>query len=183
MTTTASLLDGIQIAKPCTANWDEMTGDEKVRRCALCKLDVYDISSMKRDEAEAFVASRLGVERTCIRFFRRADGTVLTRDCPVGVRAAWKKVMWIAAALFAGGFAAAAMFVPRGADGVPQVTPLKQIDAFVRKQLGQPPAPAPVLLQGDVLAPTPAPATVPAPTPDVPTPTMGEATAPVMGKF
>jgi hypothetical protein len=90
-------LDLIQIASPCPAAWDEMVGDEKVRFCKLCKLNVYNLSEMGREEAEAFVSQREG--RTCVRLFRRADGTVLTKDCPVGVRALRQRVVRAAAAL------------------------------------------------------------------------------------
>ncbi|HZN32467.1 MAG TPA: hypothetical protein VFB80_01565 [Pirellulaceae bacterium] len=79
-----SPLDLIQIASPCHVSWDEMTGDERTRFCRHCKLHVYNISEMDRAEAEGFIASREG--RACVRLFQRADGTVLTRDCPVGVR-------------------------------------------------------------------------------------------------
>src|SRR5262245_37704791 len=85
MTTTTSPLDRIQIAKPCAANWEEMTGDERVRRCAMCKLDVYDLSQMTRAQAETLLAERAvrenSVGRTCVRLWRRADGTVITADC------------------------------------------------------------------------------------------------------
>ena len=77
-------LDLIEIASPCHVSWDEMTGDERSRFCRHCKLSVYNLSEMTRDEAEALIASREG--RACVRLYRRADGTVLTRDCPVGVR-------------------------------------------------------------------------------------------------
>ena len=30
------MLENIQIAKPCPANWDAMTGDERVRFCGKC---------------------------------------------------------------------------------------------------------------------------------------------------
>jgi hypothetical protein len=139
MSTTIDL-DRVGVAKPCKANWAEMTGDDRVRHCGSCDLDVYDISAMRRDEAQAFLASRAGAGRTCIRFFRRADGRLLTRDCPVGVRAAWRRMTWAAAALLAAGFAAAAMFAPRGT-GVSQVTPFKQVFEFVSAAFGRPPAP------------------------------------------
>lgn len=77
-------LDLIQIASPCHVSWEAMTGDERTRFCASCKLHVYNVSEMSREEAEAFIASREG--RACLRLFRRPDGTVLTRDCPVGLR-------------------------------------------------------------------------------------------------
>jgi hypothetical protein len=143
MSTTIDL-DRVGVAKPCKANWDEMTGDDRVRHCGSCDLDVFDISAMRRDEAEEFLAARAGAGRTCIRFFRRADGRLLTRDCPVGVRAAWRRMTWAAAALLAGGFAAAAMFAPRGT-GVPQVTPFKEVLEFVRSTFGAPPSAPPVM--------------------------------------
>ena len=78
-------LELIQIATPCSANWDEMVGGERTRHCSQCKLKVYNLSDMTRDEATAFMAQREG--RTCVRMFKRADGTVMTRDCPVGLAA------------------------------------------------------------------------------------------------
>jgi len=90
-------LDLIQIASPCHVDWDEMSGDDRVRHCGHCKLNVYDLSAMQRDEAEAFISSREG--RTCIRFYRRPDGTVLTRDCPVGLKAVKQRFVRAAAAL------------------------------------------------------------------------------------
>ena len=90
-------LELIQIAAPCAASWDEMTGDERVRFCKLCKLNVYNLSDMNREEAEEFVQRREG--RTCVRLFRRADGTVLTNDCPVGLRAVKQRLVRAVAAL------------------------------------------------------------------------------------
>jgi hypothetical protein len=85
MNETRRYLDLIEVASPCEASWDEMTGDERMRFCGQCKLHVYNISEMEREEAERFIRSREG--RTCVRFYRRQDGTVLTKDCPVGLRA------------------------------------------------------------------------------------------------
>jgi hypothetical protein len=84
MNSISSSLDVINVASPCPASWDAMTGDNRVRHCAGCSLNVYNLSDMTRDEAEALVQQREG--RLCVRFFRRADGTVITRDCPVGLR-------------------------------------------------------------------------------------------------
>jgi hypothetical protein len=112
MKTNQSNLDLIQVASPCPAVWDEMVGDERVRFCRQCKLHVYNLSEMSREEAEALVrqstagqasgATRLassGSARTCVRFYRRADGTVLTRDCPVGLRLLRQRLVRSAAAL------------------------------------------------------------------------------------
>src|SRR5678815_339909 len=81
-----SVLDRVGVASPCTVDWNDMTGDDRVRHCGQCRLQVYNLSAMTADQAVAFVTEREG--RTCIRFYRRADGTMLTQDCPVGLRAA-----------------------------------------------------------------------------------------------
>jgi hypothetical protein len=81
-------LEQVRIASPCSARWEDMRGDDRVRCCDHCRLNVYNLSAMERDEAEALVAAAEG--RLCTRMYRRADGTVLTRDCPVGL-AAWRR--------------------------------------------------------------------------------------------
>ncbi len=84
-------LDAIEVASPCSMSWDSMTGDDRSRHCSQCNLNVYNLSDMPRSDAETFVRAREG--SACVRFYRRADGTVITRDCPVGIRALrWKLV-------------------------------------------------------------------------------------------
>jgi len=103
--TSAPVLDSLRIASPCTADWAAMTGDDKKRFCAQCKLHVHDLSAMTSDEAMALLRSA-GQGRTCVRFHRRADGRVLTRDCPVGLRRrmrqAWLRAATLVAALWTG---------------------------------------------------------------------------------
>lgn len=86
------LLDNIQLAYPCPARWEDMTGDNRKRHCAQCDLDVHNIADMTRDDAEALL-STVSEGRVCARFYRRRDGTILTRDCPVGIRAARIKLL------------------------------------------------------------------------------------------
>lgn len=78
------LLDRVGVAAPCRARWEDMKGDERVRHCAECNMKVHNISAMARDDAEALLRATIG-ERLCIRLYRRADGTIITQDCPVGV--------------------------------------------------------------------------------------------------
>ena len=56
-----------------------MRGDDVRRFCRLCHQNVFDLSAMAREDAERFVAEAEG--RVCVRFYRRADGTVVTKDC------------------------------------------------------------------------------------------------------
>jgi hypothetical protein len=86
-------LDTLRLANPCPAAWEEMVGDDRVRFCKRCQLHVYNLSALPRHEAEAFLDEREG--RTCLRFYRRADGTILTRDCPVGLRAARRTLRFL----------------------------------------------------------------------------------------
>src|SRR5690606_19626074 len=79
----ADVLDNIQLATPCTMLWEDMTGTDRVRHCAACNKNVFNLSDMKRVEAINFV--RVSEGKACVRFYRRADGTVLTSDCPVGL--------------------------------------------------------------------------------------------------
>ncbi len=85
MPTYTNPLDSVKVAAPCPADWGKMVGDERVRYCDRCSLHVYNLSGMTRREAEALVTNTEG--RLCVRFYRRADGTVLTRNCPVGLSA------------------------------------------------------------------------------------------------
>lgn len=80
-----SLLSQVAVATPCAVPWETMQGDEQTRACDQCKLKVYNLSAMSKDEAEAFLRQKKNGRR-CIRFYRRADGTILTDDCPVGLR-------------------------------------------------------------------------------------------------
>lgn len=82
-------LNDIDVAAPCSADWNKMKGDGRVRFCDQCAMNVYNLSGMTRYEAETFVANAEG--RVCIRFYRRRDGTILTDNCPVGLRALRRK--------------------------------------------------------------------------------------------
>lgn len=70
-----------------------MQGDDRARHCRECNLQVYNLSDMTREEAATFLAQAEG--RVCVRLFRRADGTVITRDCPVGLAAVRAKLVRI----------------------------------------------------------------------------------------
>lgn len=89
----------LRIAAPCHFNWENMSGDERVRFCQSCKLNVYNISEMTTAEVTNLITKTEG--RICGRIYRRSDGTVLTKDCPLGVRAQVKRATKFAGAVFA----------------------------------------------------------------------------------
>jgi len=61
-----------------------MIGDERARFCGQCELNVYNLSTMSTLEAESLIARTEG--RLCVRYYRRKDGSIITQDCPVGLR-------------------------------------------------------------------------------------------------
>jgi hypothetical protein len=93
----SSPLDNLRVAAPCSADWGQMFGDERVRFCAQCEKNVFNISKMTKREAERLIAQTEG--RLCVRFYRRKDGTILTDNCPVGLRAIRRRVSRVATAM------------------------------------------------------------------------------------
>jgi len=97
-------LDHVQVAAPCKADWDQMIGSDRTRFCGQCNLNVFNLSGMSRSDAETLIAGTEG--RLCVRFYRRADGSIITRDCPIGLRAIrdrvsyWTKALTAAALTF-----------------------------------------------------------------------------------
>jgi hypothetical protein len=71
----------------------------RVRFCDSCERHVYNLVEMSNSEIRALLLETEG--RVCGRIFRRFDGTIMTRDCPVGLRALRKRVAGMASAVFA----------------------------------------------------------------------------------
>jgi hypothetical protein len=101
------VLANIRIASPCTVPWSGMSGDNRTRHCGECNLNVFNLSDMTRIEAEQLILAHDG--RLCVTYFQRSDGTVLTRDCPIGLAAARRRI-----ARFFGSAAAAIVMLASG---------------------------------------------------------------------
>jgi len=157
----AHRLPDLAIASPCTADWNTMTGDAKRRFCQQCRLHVHDLSAMTSAEAVA-VLEQAGEGRVCVRFYRRADGRVLTQDCPVGLRERLRRVRRRAAAVAAavyGAFLTLAGCTPEKraiADPAPPEMPARQLQGEVsmpeRALMGDVAVPA---VMGRIAAPQP----------------------------
>jgi len=92
-----SRLDNVRVAAPCPANWDSMYGNDRVRFCGECQLNVYNLSEMSRADAERLIGQAEG--RLCVRYYRRKDGSIISQNCPVGLRALKRRVSRIATAI------------------------------------------------------------------------------------
>jgi hypothetical protein len=124
-------LGRVRVAAPCEADWDEMRGDERVRFCSRCSLNVYNLSAMTRREAERVV---LGAEgRLCVRFYRRRDGTMLTQNCPTGLTKLKRRVSRVASAT-----AAAALGLFTGVAATPESDEVRHYERSVAVTLPEP---------------------------------------------
>ncbi len=103
----------VSVASPCKERWDGMVGDERVRHCSRCDKNVYNLSGMTAEEVVALVEAREG--DICVRYFKRADGTMITSDCPVGrpTKIALRVLTAAGIALAAGGAAVGAVLAAR----------------------------------------------------------------------
>lgn len=166
-------LDEIRIATPCRADWNLMDGDDRARFCQSCHKNVYNLAGMRREEAEALIREKNG--DVCVRLYRRADGTVITDDCPVGVRIVRRPLKWLMAgfaALLASGAAIfsghAGASTPVDGSDVPSVSLTSRLRAIepvrtLMTWLDPVPANTPPIAGG--ICPPPKPAPTPTPTP------------------
>jgi hypothetical protein len=90
-------LNVLDVAKPCRVPWQTMSGGDKVRFCTQCSKSVYDLSAMTAVEANELLGS---AERPCVRFYRRADGTIATSEACVRVTRIWRRVTAVFGAMF-----------------------------------------------------------------------------------
>jgi hypothetical protein len=93
-------INDIRVASPCPMPWDAMAGNQQVRHCGECRLNVYNLSAMTEIEIQRLLVMQPAEQRVGVRFYRRADGTMLTQDCPRGVRRLAKRVSKLGAAVF-----------------------------------------------------------------------------------
>src|ERR1700731_4524969 len=90
-------METIEIAAPCSADWNTMIGNDRIRFCGQCNLNVYNLAGMNRDEAEQLVLRAEG--RLCVRMYARRDRTLLAENCPVGLAAMKKRMTRLATAV------------------------------------------------------------------------------------
>ena len=138
-------LDTIQVASPCNAAWDDMAGTERMRFCPLCQKTVYNLSAMTREQAVKLIRQKEG--KACVRLYKRRDGTVLTSDCPVGLRGAAAHGNM---ARQRGGLSAGAGGLGRGAGRLQDRRPARQASSLHPERLPVRPAQC---IQGDIVPP------------------------------
>lgn len=163
-------LENIRIAEPCRADWNLMEGDDRARFCQTCAKNVYNLSAMTKEEAEQLITEKEG--KLCARFYQRADGTILTGNCPVGVRTARRPFQWLMAG-FAVLLASGVGLFVKEANSSPQpdsqpsgglhLSPQALLD-YLNSKAAPPPQPT----MGVIACPPPTPTPAPTPTPEPP---------------
>jgi hypothetical protein len=102
MAITLATLDSLSISSPCPASWEQMKGSESVRFCSQCEQPVYNLALISKREIGKLISQNTG--RLCIRLYRRADGKIMTKDCPRGRMKKIRRVIAGALALAAMAF-------------------------------------------------------------------------------
>jgi len=76
-----------------------MRGDDRTRHCNVCEKNVFNLIGMSDDEVTSLILEKEG--RLCVRLYQRPDGTLITSDCPVGLRAVRRRLARAVGALAA----------------------------------------------------------------------------------
>ncbi|HEY9403947.1 MAG TPA: hypothetical protein VIQ24_14895 [Pyrinomonadaceae bacterium] len=149
-------LSHVRVAAPCRADWERMRGNERVRFCDQCSMNVYNLSNMTKKEAEALILNTEG--RLCVRYYHRADGSILTDNCPVGLRALKRRVSGFSRAaissvlsFFAGMAVLAGLETAQGTlDAATEASPdlISPVPLTISEPTEESPAPEPPMMMG-----------------------------------
>jgi len=66
-------LQKLMINSPCTADWDEMSGDSLCKFCGDCEKNVHDLSAMSERKAQQLIQKESDL---CVRFVRDGSGQI-----------------------------------------------------------------------------------------------------------
>jgi hypothetical protein len=91
-------LNNVTIPSPCSADWNSMIGNDQVRFCEHCNLDVHNLSLMTRNQAQRLVARANG--RLCVRYHHDPAGRPVTLPVRQKLHRIGRRVSRIAAGAF-----------------------------------------------------------------------------------
>ena len=93
-----NFLHNLTIPSPCSADWNSMIGNNQVRFCEHCHLDVHDLSQLTRSQAERLIARSNG--RVCVRYHQDEKAGQLTLPVSQKLHRIGRRVSRIAAGAF-----------------------------------------------------------------------------------
>jgi hypothetical protein len=89
----------LKIATPCPKRWEDLDGNATKRFCEHCQLHVHNLSAMRTQEREQFVAQSGG--HLCIAYDLRSDGSMVTPSRWTWMLQPLRRVRWKVVTLFA----------------------------------------------------------------------------------
>ena len=152
-TRAATPLPVIEVASPCTVDWETMTGDARSRFCAHCERHVHDLSAMDSEEVIDLLCHSAG--QLCVKFERTNDGDVKTLDYEPAssARARWRVV--ISGVVLAAATAVGAGVLVEGLRPRPTMGMMRMPPPAVGPGGLPAPAPAANAAESDTTCPTP----------------------------
>lgn len=122
----AKSLRSITVSSPCLADWDQMTGNDQIRFCEHCHLQVHNISELTYSRAARLVARSNG--RLCVRYYRDSEGAPATKRPATRLHQIARRT----ARLAAGAFSATLSLATAAAQSPPGVEPNASYDSPTR---------------------------------------------------
>jgi Carboxypeptidase regulatory-like domain/Ankyrin repeats (3 copies)/Ankyrin repeats (many copies) len=110
------LSEQLKIKTPCSANWDQMIGNEWVRFCEHCQLTVNDLTPLTPKRVRRLIENSKG--RLCVRYRVSREGTPLLKAVPQQLHQIRKRVSKIAASAFTATLTISAAASPASNHGV-----------------------------------------------------------------
>lgn len=93
----------LSIGTACPMSWESLRGDDRVRFCERCRLNVYNLADMAEDEVGDLVERTEG--RLCGRLYVREEGFATVRECGWARQRRWmRRVAMSAVVLILSGF-------------------------------------------------------------------------------
>ena len=91
-------LKNLTIPSPCTADWNSMTGNDQIRFCEHCNLQVHNLSQMTRNQAQRLISRSNG--RLCVRYHRDTEGHPRILPIPQKLHRIGRRTSQLAAGAF-----------------------------------------------------------------------------------
>ena len=91
-------LKNLTVPSPCPADWNSMIGNDQVRFCKHCSLDVHNVSLMTRTQAERLISRANG--RLCVRYHLDPAGQLKTLPVTQQLHRLSRRVSRLAAGAF-----------------------------------------------------------------------------------
>ncbi len=143
-----------RISSPCPKRWTDLVGDDRVRYCGDCKLNVYNLSAMTPAEIAALVRGTSG--RLCGQIYVRGDRKATLQDCPSGgVGALRRKIRKVASAVLV--LALGLAFRGMDRPDTSNLPPWLRAAANGIEPEKPPPPPRPRMMLGEICPATPPP--------------------------